>query len=127
MLYTGTVILSDCPNLKSVKGLGTIFGNLNITNTGIKSLHDFHKFVKYGEKTKFGGELILFNGRNSQEIDECGLNLMLVKGLKTIICDLRQPSMGWCEIIEAGIQGGDDVFEVQDKLIDAGFEKQARL
>ena len=125
MLYTGTVILSDCPKLESVKGLGTIFGNLNITNTAITSFHDFHKDVKFDEKSK--AELILFNGRNSQKIEECGLNLMQVKGLKTIIWDLRDKSMEWCEIIEAGIQGGDDIFEVQDKLIDAGFESQARL
>lgn len=125
MLYTGGYIFSDCERLASLKGIGTIFGNLNITNTAIHSLHDFHKHVKFGEKSK--GELILFNGRNSQEIKECGLNLMMVKGLKTIMYDLRKKEMAWCEIIEAGIQGQDDVLDVQDKLIDAGFEKQARL
>ena len=125
MLYTHGYIFSDCEKLSSLKGIGTIFGNLNITKTAITSLHDFHKDVKFGEKSK--AELILFNGRNSQKIEECGLNLMQVKGLKTIIWDLRDKSMEWCEIIEAGIQGGDDIFEVQDKLIDAGFEKQARL
>ena len=125
MLYTGTVILSDCPKLESVKGLGTIFGNLNITDTAIKSFHDFHKYVKFGEKSK--AELILYNGRKRQTIEECGLNLMLVKNLKSIVWDLSDRSMGWCEIIEAGIQGEDDLLDVQDKLIDADFEKQARL
>jgi hypothetical protein len=41
MLYAGGYIFSDCERLTSLKGIGTIFGNLNITNTAIHSLHNF--------------------------------------------------------------------------------------
>ena len=128
MLYTGGYIFNGCKKLTSLKGIGTIFGNLNIVGTDIHSLHDFHKDVQFTEAaTENTGDLVLFNGAQRQEIAECGLNLMLVKGLKTITYPLSFKDMGWCEIIEAGIQSGEDVFDVQSKLLDAGFPTQAKL
>lgn len=125
MLYTHGYIFNGCKKLTSLKGTGTIFGNLNIVGTDIHSLHNFHKDVQFSESAE--GDLILFNGANKQEISECGLNLMMVKGLKTITYSLNDKGMKWCEIIEDGIKNKDGVLDVQDKLIDAGFEKQARL
>lgn len=125
MLYTGTCILSDCEMLTSVKGLGTIFGNLNITGTSITSLHNFHKDVEFG--TNSSGGLTLFNGSKAQLIEECGLNLMMVKGLKEITYSMRNDSHKWCEIVEKGIQDGMDIIDVQDALLEAGFDKQAKL
>lgn len=128
MLYSGGYIFDSCKKLKSLKGIGTIFGNLNIVDTDIHSFHDFHKVVKFTESKGghgLNGDLVLCNGSKHQEITECSLNLMLVKGLNTItFIDSIAP---WFAIIENGIRDKEDILDVQDKLIDAGFEKQARL
>ena len=126
MLYSGGYIFSGCKQLKSLKGIGTIFGNLNIIDTDIHSFHDFHKTVKFTESRAEGaGDLVLFDGSKQQEIAECSLNLMLVKGLKYIT--FNNTKAPWFKIIEDGIKDKDDILDVQDKLIDAGFERQARL
>ena len=125
MLYSYGYIFTQCKKLKSLNGIGTVFGPLNITGTDIHSLHNFHKEVKFSKSPD--GELILFNGRDSQEITESGLNLMMVSGLKNITYNTRDPKMEWCKIVEEGLQGGEDVLDVQDKMLDAGFESQARL
>ena len=125
-LYTGTMILSDCVKLESVKGLGTIFGNLNIANTAIHSLHNFHKDVKFTKsKAQFVGDLILFNGHDHQIIRDSALNLMLVEGLKSIT--YNEKIAPWFKIIEDGINNGLDVMDVQDQLLDTGYSAQAKI
>ena len=129
MLYTGGYIFDNCEKLTSLKGIGTIFGNLNICKTGIRSLHNFHKDVKFckaelhdGART---GDLIVFNGSFHQIIEDSSLNLMLVQNLKTIT--YNEKIAPWMKIIEEGIAQKKEVFEVQDELLDAGYEAQAKL
>lgn len=126
MLYSGGYIFDGCKQLKSLKGIGTIFGNLNIIDTDIHSFHDFHKIVKFTEgKTQNTGDLVLFNGNKHQEITECAMNLMLVKGLKTIT--FIESIAPWFGIIEGGINNQDDILDIQEKLISAGFKEQAKI
>ena len=125
MMWSGGYIFSGCEKLSSLKGIGKIFGNLNIQGTGIHSLHDFHKDVEFSEHAT--SDLILFSGSKPQIIEECGLNLMLVKGLKDLTFSYVNEAHKWCEIVQIGFKEKQDILDVQDALIDAGFSKQARL
>ena len=129
IIYGGGFNFSDCEALTSLKGLGTIFGNLNITGTAIKSFHDFHKDVAFCEAEVYRGyrtgDLVLFNGKKHQMIEDSSLNLMMVKNLKTIT--YSEKVAPWLKIIEDGIQNKADVLDVQSELIDAGFKAQAKL
>ena len=126
MMYSHGYIFSRCPKLESLKGIGKIFGNLNIAETAIHSLHDFHKDVKFTQSNaKFVGDLILFNGHHHQIIRDSALNLMLVEGLKSIT--YSEKIAPWFTIIENGITNGLDLMDVQDQLLDAGYTDQAKI
>lgn len=126
MIYTGGYIFSDCPKLESLDGIGSMFGNLNITNTAIRSFHNFHKVVKFSKSSSdWIGDLILWNGHSHQEIHDSSLNLMLVEGLKSIT--YSEKIAPWFKIIEDGINNGLDVMDVQDQLLDAGYTDQAKI
>lgn len=50
---------------------------------------------------------------------------MMVQNLKTIT--YNEKIAPWMKIIEDGITQKKEVFEVQDELLDAGYEAQAKL
>jgi hypothetical protein len=98
-----------------------INGSLSIGSSSKLSIRGIHK------KTHVDGDVTVVG-----ELEEGGLGLMLVKGIKHIESFNRNdksptnPRPAF-EIMNAALEAKEDVLDVQEKLIDAGFSRYAKL
>ena len=121
--YCLNVILSNNPKLKSLEGINWVQHILNITESPNISLKTLYRDFKFSESGK--GELIIFSGGDVNTNSDGALGVMKIKNLKSILnSDNLQP---WATIINDGLKAGKNIFDVQDDLLAAGFEKEATL
>jgi hypothetical protein len=98
-----------------------INGSLSIGSSSKWSLRGIHK------KTQVQGEIDVVG-----ELEEGGLGLMLVKGVTGITAhNSNDQSPGnpteAFKIMDTALKAKEDVLDVQEKLIDAGFSRYAKL
>lgn len=111
----GYYVCDDNP-LESLIGIAhTIEGDLSCNNTKLASLKDIHKLVK-----RIDGSAT-FTGND--ELSSNILGLLLIDGLKSVEFD----DYSLTDIINKHLKNGRDLLECQDELIEAGFEKYAKL
>lgn len=133
-MVQGTFDISDCTNLKSFKGCPYfVEGNflaigcakitslefapthigksINANMTGIRSLHNVHKFIKQcGSHAAFG------NATSN------ALGLLLIPGLQAVTVGHNQATMIMNQHME-----DKDIHMCQQALLDAGFSEYAKL
>lgn len=130
----GTFDISDCPGMKSFKGCPFIIegnflamgcekittlehaptyveGTFNANRTGIRDIHNVHKVIKHAQHAAFGNAL------------QNALGLMLIEGIQAVTVGHLEAS----KIFNDALTRGEDIHTVQEKLIDAGYARYARL
>lgn len=113
----GLTVIDDFPKI--------VGSNVHLNRNKLKTLKGINKFVKEiggGSKNSPNGTI---NVTGNNELESGLLSLCSIKGLKSIIitggadvaaADLKKA----VEIINNGLKNGDDVFDIQDALIDGG-------
>lgn len=119
----GALHLGGCPALTSLEhlphsiGLGkkdTAFAGLFLTDTGIKSFHNFHKT---NGNLKVRGSFAFTSTASHL------LSLLLIPGIKTVWAADANLST----ILNKHLKGERDIHACQEELIDAGYTAQARI